>query len=117
MAKENVTQGGDVPQIAPPDPLKVLNWIDSCVQGSTHSILALVTAAKGMLALDASALMTVSDLLDQIADKANDIQNSVNFDAESCGVNHRDDTEERAVLRKRLFAQHHALHKASGVTA
>ena len=115
MAKENVTQGGDVPQNPAPNPLEVLKWTDAAVQSTTHSIISLARAAKGLLALDAASLMTVADLLDQIDEKAHDIQNSVNYDAERCGVNYTDD--ERDKLSKKLHAQHHALNKPSGVTA
>lgn len=103
------------PQAEPQaNPVKVLESVDSMVQDATEAIMAMAKAAQAMLALDAQSLMTVSELLTLIGERCADVQNSVNYEAETCGANHID--EERRAVSGRLFAQHHAMHGTKEVT-
>lgn len=89
------------------NPVKSLEVIDSMVQDATEAIMAMVKAAKATLALDVQSLLTVSELLALIDDRCADVQNRVNYEAETCGANHID--IERRAMSSRLCAQHHAL--------
>lgn len=104
-----------VKQQAEANPVKSLELVDSMVQNATEAIMAMAKAAKAMLALDAQSLMTVAELLTLIDDKCADIQNCVNYEAETCGANHVDD--ERQDMSGRLYAQHHAMNSTKEVTA
>lgn len=90
------------------NPVNSLELVDSMVQDATEAIMAMVKAAKAMLALDAQSLMTVSELLTLIGERCADVQNCVNYEAETCGANHID--EERRAISTRLHDQHHAMH-------
>ena len=93
------------PQAEPQgNPVKALELVDSMVQDATEAIMAMAKAAQAMLALDAQSLMTVAELLTLIGDRCADVQNCVNYEAETCGANHTDD--ERRALSGRLYAQH-----------
>lgn len=89
-------------------PVKVLEFVDSMVQDATEAIMAMAKASKTMLAMDVQSLMAVSELLTLIEEKCVDVQDRVNWYAETCGANHVDD--ERSTLSGRLDAQHHAPH-------
>lgn len=103
------------PQAEPQaNPVEVLKSVDSMVQDATEAIMAMAKAAKVMLALDAHSLMAVGELLDLIGDRCADVQNCVNYEAETCGANHID--EERRALSARLCDQHHAMHGTKEVT-
>jgi methyl-accepting chemotaxis protein len=107
MAKQNVPQGS-AGVSAHDGAADSLELVDAMVQRSADSISALAKAAKKMLSLDADALMTVADLLDQIDTVADSLSDSVNNVAESHDSNHVD--EHRRTLSKRLWDQHNALH-------
>lgn len=97
------------PQAEPQaNPVMMLESVDAMVQNATEAIMAMAKAAKVLLALDAQSLMTVSELLTLIGERCADVQNCVNWEAETCGANHVD--EERRALSGRLYVQHHALH-------
>lgn len=88
------------------NPVKSLELVDEMVQDATEAIMAMVKAAKTMLALDVHSLMTVDELLTLIQDRCADVQNCVNYEAETCGANHVDD--DRRALSGRLYAQEDA---------
>jgi len=103
------------PQAEPQgNPVKALELVDEMVQDATEAIMALAKAAQAMLALDVHSLMTVDELLTLIVERCADVQNCVNWEAETCGANHVDD--ERSALSGRLYAQHHAMHGTKEVT-
>jgi NAD(P)-dependent dehydrogenase (short-subunit alcohol dehydrogenase family) len=85
---------------------------DAMTQGHTQAICAAARAAQRMLALDASALLDVRQLLSMIIDRAGDLQNCVNVLAEEAGANSVDEREREA--SGRLWAQHHTLHGTPG---
>lgn len=103
------------PQAEPQaNPVKALELVDAMVQDATEAIMAMAKGAQAMLALDAQSLMTVSELLTMIFERCADVQNCVNYEAETCGANHID--EERRAMSGRLYAQHHAMHSTNEVT-
>lgn len=103
------------PQAEPQaDPVKALELVDSMVQDATEAIMAMAKAAKSMLALDVQSLMTVAELLTLIHDRCADVQNCVNWEAETCGANHTE--EERRAVSGRLYAQHHVMNNTKEVT-
>jgi hypothetical protein len=95
------------------NPVKSLELVDALVQEAAEAITALATAARAMLALDATSLLTVAELLKQIEHRASDVENCVNAEAETCGANYIDD--HRCVLSDRLWGQHHALRNQKQV--
>jgi hypothetical protein len=73
--------------------------------------MAIATAAQKMLALDASALMTVSTLLTQIHTVASMVQDHVAGEAENLMACYTD--PDRDELRSRLSAQQNAFDHAT----
>ena len=66
-----------------------------------------------MLALNVPSVMAVGEWLTLIGERCADVQNYVNYEAETCGANHID--EERRDLSGRLYDQHHAMHSTTEV--
>lgn len=97
------------------NPVKSLELVDEMVQDATEAIMAMAKAAKVLLALDAQSLITAAELLTMIGERCADVQNCVNYEAETCGANHVDD--ERRALSGRLYAQHHAMKNTQEATA
>ena len=93
------------------NPVRSLELVDSMAQDATEAIMVMAKAAKATLALDAQSLMMVAELLTLIGERCADVQNCVNYEAETCGANHVND--ERRALSGRLYAQHHAMHGTS----
>lgn len=96
------------------NPVKSLELVDSMVQDATEAIMAMAKAAKAMLALDVHSLITVDELLTLIHDRCADVQNCVNYEAETCGASHTED--ERRALSDRLYAQRNAMNSTKEVT-
>lgn len=94
--------------------VKALESVDAMVQNATEAIMAMAKAAKAMLALDAESLMAVSELLTLIGERCADVQNCVNWEAETFEANHID--EERRAMSARLYDQYHAMHGTKGVS-
>jgi hypothetical protein len=119
MANKNVTQVANnqadenPSKAAHADALKSLRDIDMQVQDATESISALATAAKKMLSLKVSDLLTIASLLDQIHDISLSIQDAVNCEAERFGANYID--TDRSELMGTLWAQERASTRTTSI--
>ena len=79
---------------------EALRNCDQMAQDACADVALLVSAALHRLAMDPHALIDVHGFLRLIAEKAQELQDSINSTAEDCGFNYVD--TERAKLLDRL---------------
>lgn len=105
MAKKNVTLTVD-------DIASSLKDVDAMNQSVTETIKALAFAAQKLLSLDATTLIAVNTMLQNIYDLADSHENDVNCIAEACGANYIDESG----VVSRLWAEHYKLHGSSAAS-